>query len=63
LGMQSMNRLILKQLHSVSYNVSGVCHGSSYSNCGWCVYYLCCLRSFAKMISLEVFALCPKIVL
>ena len=33
IGLQCMNLLILKHLHNVSYNVSGMCHGSSYSSC------------------------------
>ncbi len=43
MGLQCMTLLILKQLHNVSYKVSGMGHGSSYSSCWFC---LCCLSSF-----------------
>ena len=33
IGMQCMTLLILKHLHNVSYKVSSMCHGSSYSSC------------------------------
>ena len=52
-----MTLLILKQLHSASYKVSSMGHGSSYSSC-W--LYFCCLsslRSFIK-VSVYVVALC-----
>jgi hypothetical protein len=35
IGLQCMIVLIFKQMHSVSYKVSGMSHGSSYSNCGY----------------------------
>ncbi len=33
MGLQCMTLLIMKQLHTVSYKVSGMCHGSSYYSC------------------------------
>ena len=33
MGLQCMTLLILQHLHNASYKVSGICHGSSYSNC------------------------------
>ena len=36
--LQCMTLLILKQLHSVSYKVSGMGHGSSHSSCCCCFF-------------------------
>ena len=33
MGLQCMTLLIFKQSQIVSYRVSGMCHGSSYSSC------------------------------
>ena len=48
IGLQCMPLLILKQLHSASYWVSGIVHGTSYSSCCLCLCCLCSLRSFVK---------------
>jgi hypothetical protein len=32
MGLQCITRLMLKQLRSVSYRMSGMCHGSTYSS-------------------------------
>ena len=58
MGLQCMTRLMLKQLHSVSYSMSGMCNGSSYSSC-CCVLSLCSFRSFVRG-SLKVEALCRR---
>jgi hypothetical protein len=47
MGLQFMTLLILKQLHSASYRVYGIGHGSSYSSC-CCFVCLCSLRSFIR---------------
>ncbi len=49
MGLQCMTLLILKQLHSVSYKVSGMDHGSSYSSCWFCFCCLCNFRSLMKV--------------
>ena len=49
MGLKCMTRLILKQLHIVSYRVSGMCHGSSYFCCYFCFCCLCSFRSFVKI--------------
>ena len=40
-GLKCMTLLILKQLYSVSYRVSGMYYCSSYFNCWFCLYCLC----------------------
>jgi hypothetical protein len=40
MGLQYMNLLILNQLHNVSYNASGMGHGSSYSKCCFFSFFL-----------------------
>jgi len=47
MGLQCMTLLILKQLHSVLYKVSGMGQGSSYSNC-W--FSFCCLCNFRSLV-------------
>jgi hypothetical protein len=51
MGLQYMTLSILKQLHNVSYKVSGMGHGSSYSSCWFCFYCLCSFRSFVTLSS------------
>ncbi len=48
MGLQCMTLLILKQLHSVSYSVSDMGQGSSYSSCCFRFFCLCSFRSFVK---------------
>ena len=57
MGLQCITRLMLKQLRSVSYKMSGMCHGSSHSSCWCCGFGLCSFRSFVRG-SLYVEALC-----
>jgi hypothetical protein len=49
MGLQCMTRLILKQLHIVSYMVSGMSHGSSYYSLCLCFCCLCSFLSFVKV--------------
>ncbi len=53
MGLQCITLLILNQLQRASYNVSGMCHGSSYFGFIVC---LCCLCSFRSLVkdSLQV---------
>jgi hypothetical protein len=57
MGLQWITRLMSKQLLSVSYRMSGMCHGSSNSSCCCCFWVLCSFRSFVRG-SLYVEALC-----
>ena len=47
MGLQCKTLLIVKQLHSVSYEASGMGHGSSYSTCWFC---FCCLSNFLSLV-------------
>ena len=58
-GLQCITRLMLKQLRSVSYRVSGMCHGSSDSSCCCLGLGLCSFRSFVRG-SIYVEALCLR---
>ena len=49
MGLQCMTLLILKQMHNVSYKVSGMGHGSSYSSFWFCFCCLCNFRSLVKV--------------
>ena len=51
MGLQCMTLSILKQLHSVSYKVSGMGYGSSYSSCWSC---FCCLCNFRSLVQVSL---------
>ena len=51
MGLQYRTRFILKQLHSVSYMVFGMGHGSSYSSRS---FGLCCLCSFRSCVKVSL---------
>jgi hypothetical protein len=57
MGLQCITLFMLKQLRSISYRMSVMCHGSSYYSCFCCCLGLCIFCSFVRG-SLYVVALC-----